>query len=93
MRGISPIGASVSEVSRQCALRSPAYRQEQARLEPYEQIARIVIQRRLELGLSQQQLAKRMGTSPSAVSRIERGQHPASPQMLQRLATTLERRI
>jgi transcriptional regulator with XRE-family HTH domain len=36
-------------------------------------LARIVIRRRGQLGLSQAELARRMGTSHSAISRIETG--------------------
>jgi transcriptional regulator with XRE-family HTH domain len=40
-------------------------------------------------GLTQQELAKRMGTSHSAISRIESGQHKTSVDTLQRLAEAL----
>jgi DNA-binding XRE family transcriptional regulator len=59
--------------------RSARTRAEQERLAPYEQIARLIIKRRTELGLTQQELAKRMGTSHTAISRIESGQHPTKP--------------
>jgi transcriptional regulator with XRE-family HTH domain len=70
--------------------RNPAYRAELERLAPYETLARIVIRRRGALGLSQAQLAKRMGTSHSAISRIESGQHPTTVQTLRRLAAALD---
>lgn len=89
----SPIGRAAAEASRRRARRSRAYREAQARLEPYEQLARIVIRRRMDLGLTQAQLAGRMGTSHSAISRIESGQHPTSVRTLQRLATALEMRF
>jgi DNA-binding XRE family transcriptional regulator len=63
------------------------------RLAPYEQLARILIRRRMDLGLTQAQLAERMGTSHSAISRIESGQHSTSVQTLQRLAEALEMRF
>jgi hypothetical protein len=47
-------------------------------LAPFEQLARLVIMRRAELGLSSQTVADRMDTPVSVVSRIERGQHPTS---------------
>src|SRR5438270_720831 len=75
------------------ARRSPGYRAARERLAPYEQLARIVIRRRMELGLTQEQLAERMGTSHSAISRIESGQHSTSVQTLQRLAAALEMRF
>ena len=52
-----------------------------------------MIRRRLELGLTQGQLAKRMGTSRSEISRIESGQHGTSVHTLQRLAEALEMRF
>jgi transcriptional regulator with XRE-family HTH domain len=62
------------------------------RLEPYEKLARIVIRRRMELGLSQREVAQRMGTSNTAISRIESGQHPTKQETLSRLAAALEMR-
>jgi ribosome-binding protein aMBF1 (putative translation factor) len=89
----SPIGSTLAERARGRARRSAVYRQAQARLEPYEQLARIVIRRRMELGLTQGELATRMGTSHSAISRIESGQHSTSVQTLQRLAAALDMRF
>ena len=71
----------------------PAYRAAQDRLAPYEGIARLVILRRTELGLTQDELARRMGTSHSAISRIESGQHRTSLATLERLALALEVRF
>ena len=85
----SPVGTRASEARRRRARRSPEYRAAQERLAPYEAIARFVIQRRAELGLTQEQLAERMGTSHSAISRIESGQHRTSVATLQRLADAL----
>lgn len=45
--------------------------------------------RRAELGLTQERLAERMGTSHSAISRIESGQHRTSVSTLERLAQAL----
>jgi transcriptional regulator with XRE-family HTH domain len=70
--------------------RDPEYRAELERLAPYEALARIVMRRRGQLGLSQAELAERMGTSHSAISRIESGQHPTTVQTLRRLADALE---
>jgi UDP-N-acetylglucosamine 1-carboxyvinyltransferase len=83
----------VSEARRRRAANDPADRAAQERLEPFETIARFVILRRGELGLTQEQLAQRMGTSHSAISRIERGQHSTSVATLQRLAEALEVRF
>lgn len=89
----SPIGSTVNESAARRARRSAAYREARQRLAPYEELARIVIRRRMELGLTQEELADRMGTSHSAISRIESGQHSTSVQTLQRLAVALEMRF
>lgn len=89
---VSPVGAPVS-AARHRRARSPEYRDAQERLAPYEAIARFVVQRRAELGLTQEQLAERMGTSHSAISRIESGQHRTSVATLERLADALEARL
>lgn len=89
----SPVGSTTSDGARRRARRSAAYRDAAAQLEPYEQLARIVICRRMELGFTQEELATRMGTSHSAISRIESGRHSTSVQTLQRLATALEMRF
>jgi ribosome-binding protein aMBF1 (putative translation factor) len=92
-RAASQIGIPAADASRRRRRRDPEYRAAQERLAPYEAIARFVIMRRAELGLTQEQLAKRMGTSHSAISRIESGQHRTSVATLERLAEALEVRF
>ena len=82
----SPIGSAHRAGSRGRAQRSAAYREELRRIAPYEGIARLVIARRQALDLTQQQLADRVGTSHSVISRIESGQYPTSVTTLRRLA-------
>ena len=89
---MSPIGTPAKDAA-QRRRRDPAYRAAQERLAPYEGIARFVITRRAKLGLTQEQLALRMGTSHSAISRIESGQHRTSVATLERLAQALEVRF
>jgi ribosome-binding protein aMBF1 (putative translation factor) len=89
---VSPIGTSVNEARGRRARRK-GYREAQGELAPYEQLARVVVGRRMGLGLTQEQLAERMGTSHSAISRIESGQHSTSVQTLQRLGGALEMRF
>ena len=85
-KGVSPVGSTHRAGSRQRAQRSAAYREELHRIAPYEGIARIVIARRDALGLTQKELAERVGTSHSVISRIESGQYPTSVTTLRRLA-------
>jgi ribosome-binding protein aMBF1 (putative translation factor) len=86
----SPIGTSVKEHIESKLSRSAGYRDAQARLAPFEQIARMVVMRRSQLGLSQQELAERMSTTASVISRIEGGRHRTSTETLRRLAEALE---
>jgi ribosome-binding protein aMBF1 (putative translation factor) len=86
----SPVGTSVDADARRKRSQSRRYREEHDRLAPFEQIARVVMMRRAELGLSQQEVAERMGTTASVISRIESGQHRASTETLRRLAEALE---
>lgn len=65
---------------------------EHERLAPFEALARLVIMRRAALGISQEQLAKRMHTTASAISRIESGQHATNARTLMRLAEALDAR-
>ena len=79
-----PVGMSVSDDIKE-SLEDPEFRAEYERLAPYEELARIVIMRRAALGLTQPELADRMGTTASAISRIESGQHATSTQTLKKL--------
>lgn len=86
----SPIGSSVEKHIDQRRARSRTYRETQDRLRPFEEIARVVIMRRARLELTQQELAERMGTTKSVISRIESGQHRTSTDTLRRLAEALD---
>ena len=86
---ISPVGMSVEEDIRRELRENPEFRAEWERTWPFEQLARIVILRRAKLGISQAELARRMGTTASVVSRIESGQHRTNVQTLERLGTAL----
>jgi ribosome-binding protein aMBF1 (putative translation factor) len=88
---IGPIGTSVA-ADHEADMADPEYRAEHERLAPFEGLARIVIMRRAALDISQAELARRMGTTPSVVSRIESGQHGTNARTLQRLAGALEAR-
>jgi ribosome-binding protein aMBF1 (putative translation factor) len=85
----SPIGARVDDQIEHKRGRSRRYRDAHDQLRPFEQVARVVIMRRAQLGLSQQDLAERVGTTASVISRIESGQHRTSIETLRRLAEAL----
>lgn len=88
---VSPIGTSVADDIEE-SLQGPAYRAEHEQLAPFEALARIVIMRRAALGLTQAELAARMNTTASAISRIESGQHATTVRTLKKLAEALDAR-
>ena len=92
-RKTGQVGTSAADASTRRRRRDPEYRAAQERLAPYEGIARLVVTRRAELRLTQEQLAERMGTSHSAISRIESGQHRTTVATLERLAQALDVRL
>jgi len=86
----SSIGTTVTNNIERKRSQSASYRDAARQLEPFEQLARVVIMRRTKLGLSQRALAKRMGTTPSVISRIESGHHRTSTETIRRLAQALD---
>jgi ribosome-binding protein aMBF1 (putative translation factor) len=90
---ISPIGQSITEVIEEEEARDPEYKRERAEMKPYREFAKLILIRRTELGLNQEALAKRMGTSHSVISRLESGRHNFSMTTLKRLAEALEMKL
>ena len=86
---VSPIGTSAIEVAHERAARSAEYRAERERLAFWSDIAAQVILFRTRHGLSQADLAERVGTSHSAISRLESGQHATNVETLRRVAAAL----
>ena len=62
-------------------------------LEPEFDLVRMMIKKRLEAGLTQADLAEKMGTKQSAISRLERGDYNPSLSFLYRLAEALDTKI
>lgn len=85
-----PVGPTVEAVIAERSRRSAAYRAESARLAEYEAIARLVIMQRGRLNLTQAELARRMGTTASVISRIESGMRPTTTRTLRRLFEALD---
>jgi transcriptional regulator with XRE-family HTH domain len=56
----------------------------------YEAIAGELVEQRRARGLSQQELAELVGTTQSAIARIERGQRPPKVDTLLRIANALD---
>ena len=89
-RNDSPVGTAHSESMEKRARRSAAYKAALEVQQPYEQFARLVIRKRTQRSLTQQELAKRMGTSHSVVSRLESGRHRFSFATMRKLAKALD---
>ena len=65
--------------------KDPEFLKERAALKPEFQLARELIEARVNAGLSQQEVAEKMGPSQPTVARLESGHHP-SLRSLQRYA-------
>jgi ribosome-binding protein aMBF1 (putative translation factor) len=90
---ISPIGQSVEEWITELEEKNPEFKKERERNRPRRELAQVLMLRRTELDLSQQELADRMGTSVAVISRLERGRQNFTPATLQRLARALDTRL
>ena len=87
---INPLGQSAIEGATRRAARSREYREHAARLVPYRVIARAVILARTDMGFTQDQLGSALGTTGSAISRIESGTRPVTLNTLARLGAALD---
>ena len=69
--------------------RDPAFREACERLRPQFEFRKALIGARIAAGLTQKQLAERMGTAQAAVARLESGTRLPSVDTLYRLAVIL----
>ncbi|MEK7458191.1 MAG: helix-turn-helix transcriptional regulator [Patescibacteria group bacterium] len=74
-------------------LKDPAVKQEYDRLQPEFALIRAVISARKERKLTQAELAKRIGTKQSVISRLEIGQANPSVAVLKRIAVALKSKL
>ena len=72
------------------AMKDPEIKAEYDRLGPEYEIIEAIIRKRAETGMSQKQLAEKMGTKQSALSRLESGNYNPSLAFLKKVATALE---
>lgn len=87
----SPLGTDAADRGRFGT--DPAFSQAAAELAPLENLARVFIAYRIEHSLTQEHLAQAMGTSPSAISRLESGQHQPNLDTLRRFAVLSGRNL
>jgi len=71
-------------------LKNEQIKQVYEKLGPEFAVAEIIIQKRLERGLSQKELARKIGTKQSAISRLESGTYNPSLSFLQKVGEALD---
>ncbi|MFZ2189346.1 MAG: helix-turn-helix transcriptional regulator [Candidatus Magasanikiibacteriota bacterium] len=71
-------------------LKDPKFKKVYDDLEPEFELARQIIKKRLELGWSQSELARKMGTKQSAIARLESGGYNPSMAFLQKTVKALK---
>jgi len=74
-------------------MRDPAFAAAVQELAPEFQAAREVIRLRLAQGLTQKELAERVGTQQASISRLERATYKPNLGFLQRVAEALNARV
>ncbi len=74
-------------------LEDPAYREEYERLGPEFELSRALIEARAGAGLTQAELALRMGTTQSVIARLESGRVQPTTATLQRIARATGTRL
>ena len=74
-------------------LRDPEARKEYERLGPEFELIRSMIEKRIEKNISQEELASRMGTKQSALSRFESGKYNPSLAFMQKVAEALDSKL
>ncbi|OJI06456.1 transcriptional regulator [bacterium CG10_46_32] len=62
-------------------------------LEPEYAVIRAVMRKRLKKGMTQSQLARKIGTKQSAIARLESGSHNPSFAMLKKVAKALDAKL
>ncbi len=70
-------------------LKDPLIKQAYAELEPEFALATLLIKKRLARGMTQAQLAKKIGTQQSAIARLERGNYNPTLLFLRKTAKAL----
>jgi len=79
---------SFSDVKKEW-LNDPKFRKSYDDLEPEYSIIRAILRKRIESKMSQKDLAKKLGTKQSAISRLESGNYNPTLSFLKKLSSTL----
>lgn len=89
----APLGESTRDAATRRRASDPKYAELEKKYEVALAIADLVILHRTRAKITQDQLASRMGTSVSAISRLESGFHIPSMETLRKLAEALGGRV
>lgn len=73
--------------------KNPKFKKEYDALEPEFALAEVLIRQRIEKGFTQAQLAKKIGTKQSAISRLESGDYNPTLEVLKKVARALGSKI
>ncbi len=71
------------------ALKNPKFKAEYEKLQPEFAVIRAVIEARMRKGVTQEELAEKIGTKQSVISRLESGRANPSVNFLKKLAQAL----
>lgn len=74
-------------------MQSPEVKNEYEKLEPIYEIKKQIIKLRIEQGLSQKELADKIGTRQSAISRLENDDYNPSVDFLNKVADALGKKL
>lgn len=75
------------------AMKDPEIKVEYDRLAPEYEIIEAIIKKRIEKNMTQGQMAKKMGTKQSALSRLESGNYNPSLSFLKKVAFALDSKL
>lgn len=90
---VNPLGQDARQAASRRRTADSRYAELEKKHEVALAIADLVILHRTRMGLTQEDLATRMGTSVSAISRLESGFHVPSIETLRKLAVALGGRV
>ena len=74
-------------------LKDPGFKEEVKKLEPEYEMIRQIIRARIEQNLSQEELAHKVGTKQSNISRLESGSYNPSLRFLKKVARGLGKEL
>ncbi len=74
-------------------MKDPKFKAEYERLGPVYELVGAMVEARHDAGLSQKEVAERMGTSQSAIARLENARNLPSMEFVTRYASAIGRRV